>query len=254
MNELKYLQAIDFEINLGCPLAGLHSGICPITDPDRWKKLDRTHVMANADIIASVDEAYNQLGFRGWILWHYFNDPILGLDRLEQLVPQLRKVVPQARLGFFTSGEKADLDLARLKIFDKVWWRNYLSRGTSAVRASHPNLIVDPAPVLDARMTTPPRLNNRKRCRRMWDELAFDFYGHAHICTGDWRGEVRLGNIQDGLFPIVQKYLTIRDTISQQPMALDAPAFCQNCALSMRDGDCIIDEPLFKEITIYRGF
>lgn len=254
-DELRYLQALDFEISLGCPFAGLHDGICPVSDPRRWDHLDTSQPLNDVQILNACHIAYHRLGFRGWVLWHYFNDPLDGLDRLKHLIPQIKALVPEARFGLFTNGARLPKDLSRLLIFDQIWLRNYLGRDFSAVQAAHPAVLIDPAPVLDARMSTPPRLNNQRRCRRMWDEMVFDYYGHGHICTGDWRGEVTIGNLYTVPFEtIVANYLAVRAAISQQPMAPNAPAFCQNCALTMRDGNCIIDPAIFAEVTQHRGF
>src|SRR5512139_288784 len=256
MNELYYLQAIDFEVSPGlCALSKVHAGICPISDPQRWDFVDISQPMTDESIIEACDVAYHELGFRGWVLWHFYNDPILSLPRLEKLIPRLKERVPEARTGLFTAGEPMPKDLSRLLVFDKIWLRNYRGNDTSEIQKVHPLVLVDSAPVLDARMTTPPKLNNQKRCRRMWDEMIFDYYGNSHICTGDWQGHVKIGNLADTPFrTIVDQYMEIRDAIAQEPMAPGAPAFCQNCNLSMRDGNCIIDFPIFREITSYRGF
>jgi hypothetical protein len=254
-DELKYIQAIDFEISLGCPLVGLHMNICPVSDQNRWNGLPRANPLSDDLILLCCVTAYHELGFRGWVLWHYFNEPLLALNRIERLIPRLKQLVPEARTALFTNGERLPQDLNRLLVFDKISLKNYTGRDVSRLVALHPNIAVDPKPELDARMQDVPRLNADRRCRRMWDELIIDFYGNGHICTGDWRGAVPIGNVWSESFAdIVTNYMSIRARISQEPMAEDAPGFCRHCTHSMREGDCIIDADLFAEISEHRGF
>jgi len=251
---LAMLQAIAFEISVGCPLSKLHSGICPISDKHRWDKLDTSRPMSDELIIDSCETAYHQLGFRGWITWHNFNEPMLEFDRIENLILQLRERISTFRTEVSTNGEVLPDDLKRMKCFDRIRLKNYTGRDQSALLASHPNVEHDATPFLDERMASPV-IQNQHRCRRMYDELPIDFYGNGHICAGDWQGNVPIGNIwDDGIEDVAERFLAVRDQIGQEPVAPDAPEYCRNCGLSMRYGDCIIDQEIFEEITQKRGY
>jgi len=263
MNDLlRFLQSLSFEINIGCPLAKLHEGICPIGDRGRYD-----HVRAPSrritieDVRDCAKAAYGELGFRGWIQWHYYNDPGLMLREIAAAIPGLREAVPGIRIGLYTSGVmfgREPADLEPLRLFDGVWLRDYTGhRDWVKELVDFPNVRVDTAPVLDKRMSTPPADEPMPtRCRRCWDELCIDHFGYGHVCTGDWRRRVDIGNLWDGrgFVEICERFNTVRDLICQEPMPPEAPEFCRRCRLSMREGDCIIDQEIFEQVKVKRGF
>jgi len=255
---LRYLQALDFEINRTCPLAKLHAGLCPISDPHRYDHVKDKSRAINMDIVQlCAQAAYGKLLFRGWVQFHYFNDPGDALGVICPAIPALRAAVPGIRLGLFTNGEMLGADLSQLRLFDGLWIRDYPNvRDGSRDTAGSPGVHIDAMPQLDSRMTTPlAKEPLTTRCRRMWDELCIDHYGYGHICTGDWRRAVDIGNVfDDGFAAVCERFNAVRDLICQEPMPPDAPAFCRYCQMSMRYGDCIIDEKIFNEARAYRGF
>jgi hypothetical protein len=252
--DLSLLQAIAFEISVGCPLATLHAGVCPISDPHRWDNLDTSRPITDDIIIRSCVSAYDDMGFRGWITWHYFNEPLLAFDRIEHLIRTLRSLIPTFRTEVSTSGEVLPNDLSRLRCFDRIRLKNYRGHNHSKLDAIHPRVEYDDHPYLDNRMSIPPSLSS-SRCRRLFDEMPIDHYGNGHICSGDWRGVVKIGNIWDiGITGVATNYIAIRDIISQEPMPATAPEHCRMCAVPDRTGDCIIDEIIFREVTQYRGY
>ena len=257
---LRYLQSLSFEVNPFCPLAKFHAGICPISDPHRYDHVkDFSKNISLATVTDCAKEAYATLGFRGWVQFHYYNDPGLMIDELAVLIPAMRASIPGLRVGLFTSGIMfAKEDLPKLRLFDGVWLRNYLGRRKWAEELKdYPMVKIDEQPVLDKRMTTPPADEPTKtRCRRMWDELCFDYHGYGHICTGDWRRAVDIGDLWTGrgFVEVCERFNAVRDLICQEPMPPDAPAFCRFCQMSMREGDCIIDPAIFEEVKVKRGF
>jgi hypothetical protein len=255
---LRYLQALDFEINRTCPLARLHAGLCPISDPHRYDHVANRSRTINMDVVQlCARAAYGKMLFRGWVQFHYFNDPGDAIDAICTGIPGLRDAVPGIRLGLFTNGEMFGSDLSKLRMFDGVWIRNYRqARNWHRDTAGIPGVRIGDLPNLDSRMTTPPAAEPLlTRCRRMWDELAIDHYGYGHICTGDWRRQVDIGNVfDDGFDAVCQRFNAVRDLICQEPMPPEAPKFCRYCQLSMRVGDCIIDQRIFDDIVKHRGF
>ena len=263
MNDtLKFLQSLSFEVNIRCPLATLHEGICPISDPHRYDHVKNAAQKITLDTVRECAAvAYGELGFRGWVQFHYFNDPGLMLREIAAAIPAMRTAVPGIRLGIFTSGVmigRNAVDLEPLRLFDGVWLRDYLgNRDWLKELADFPNVRIDTAPVLDKRMTTPPAAEPTKvRCRRCWDELCIDHFGYGHVCTGDWRRAVDIGDLWTGrgFIEICERFNSARDLICQEPMPPEAPEFCRHCLLSMREGDCIIDHEIFEEVKVKRGF
>lgn len=261
---LHYLQSVSFEINLGCPLAKEHAGICPISAAGRWDGLNTSRPLTDDLILESVRILYGQLGFRGWINWHYFNDPALAFDRIEAIIPLLRQQSPAIRIGLFTNGIAIPKDQIRCKVFDAIWLKDYThSRDWTVLRKCGVRVAYEPHPTLDDRMVCPP-LGNQKsspgkgkpgeiRCNRLFDEMIVDHYGYGHICTDDWLRKVDIGNVWEiGIRGVTEKFLAVRSQISQQPMPSDAPNHCRECGCPDKFQQCVIDGPIYQETQTWK--
>lgn len=245
---LYYLQSVSFEINLGCPLAAVHTA-CPICVKTRFNGSDTSRPLTDDIILASIDTLYNKLRFRGWVNWHYFNDPAVAFDRISAMIPAIRKTAPNARVGLFTNGIALPKDVSRCVVFDRIWLKDYThDRDWSVLRKLMP-VAYDPTPRLDARLTLPrdPQPGQR-RCNRLYDELPIDHYGYGHICTDDWNRVVDIGNIWDiGIEGVAAKHVAVRDKIRTSPMADMAPDWCKTCGMPDKFQNCVIDNDIYRE-------
>lgn len=121
---MKHTQFLIFEIGPDCNLACQHRERCPSGDPDRYGRLDTSELLGDDQIINSVKVAH-ELGFKGLIGWHYYNEPTLYWDRLTRLTNAIRGKVPAARFILWTNGTSLPNDLSELSVFTQMWVSNY---------------------------------------------------------------------------------------------------------------------------------
>ena len=239
-------QMLIFEINSGCNLATAHAGKCPISDPHRWDNLDATRPLTDDVICQSVHTAYNKLGFRGYVAWHFYNEPCSNWPRLRALMQRIKMETPQARFYVFTNGELLPHDREQIEIIDALWISNYCGQDWSDVTAWHPQIVVHHKPPLDDRLVIRPD-QSRRRCLRPFTEIVCDYYGNFHICCFDWQGKVKLPNIWDvGYEAAVAEYVKIQNVLSHNPMSADAPAFCRVCR--WRNDACPIVTKIWRDM------
>lgn len=253
---LHYLQSVSFEINRDCPLAELHAGVCPISVEERYDNCDQSRTLTDAVILESVDALYNTLNFRGWINWHYFNDPAMEFDRIEALIPQLRALSPKVRISLFTNGIFLPEDLTRCKCFDKIWLKDYVgTRDWTVLKQLRMDLYYEAHPRLDHRLLCGSDPNpGATKCNRMFDEMIIDYYGYGRICTDDWLRKVDIGNVwDDKITGVAAKFVAVRSTIRTTPMHPDAPEHCKRCACPDKFQQCIIDPAIWQECQRWGG-
>jgi glycosyltransferase involved in cell wall biosynthesis len=225
---MRNTQFLIFEIGTGCQLAKEHQGKCPI---DQIRREGRP--LKDEEIISAARIAYERHGFRGFIGWHYYNEPTLLIDRVLGLMEQIRKVVPQSRFVLWTNGISRPTD-PRVSLFEQVWVTDY--RGDAAqVRQHYEKLgVIQTFTVdndLDNRIaeTKSNPIKTGNRCLRPFTELIFDNCGGAHLCCYDWRREVNLGNLRDGLSIVLGKRQIVMGNVCCQPMKNEAPTRCLQC-------------------------
>jgi hypothetical protein len=228
---MKYTQFLIFEVCLECNLGGVH-GKCPNMHPDRYRGGDRTRPMTDEQIIDAAAKAY-AAGFRGAIGFHYYNEPLLAKDRIFRLVAAIRAGNPAARFVLWTNGTKVPGDAAGLDelkgIFDLAWVTAYDGGDYSRLRRVVPKVNVVKWG-LDNRASDPLQKDNRASCCRMFSELIFDYYGNAHFCCIDWRGDIKIGNLHDQDFAAIWgRFAEYRGAASHEPMLPGAPAACLRC-------------------------
>lgn len=226
---MRYLQFLDFEICRGCNLANEHAQ-CPTTSELRYAGLPHTTPMTDEQIIEIAVAAYTVHGFRGFVGWHYYNEPLVAATRMWALMAAIKQRAPQARFLLWTNGELIPEDAAQFGRFDQIWITNYRNQDFSRVAAVCPNTHVKPA-ALDTRRDM-ARKDSSAPCVRPFVELIFDYYGNAHICCMDWQGRASPGNIHTSpLEQIVGRMQSLRQSVSGAAMWPDAPPVCRTCAL-----------------------
>jgi len=247
---MRYTQFIATEICRECNYAKIHEHKCPSGDEDRYGRLDTSQPMTDDQIVDLVVTAYAEMGFRGLWAAHLYNEPCLAFDRIEKVFLRIRSRVPAARSVLWTNGTKLPKDLNRLQIFSQMWVSNYLNRDWRFLEEYVPKVTVMPD-VLDIRNEGRIRVDNR-RCLRMFNELIFDYYGNAHICCVDIRGEVHLGNIhRDSFQSIVDQFRWVRKDVIRDPMPAAAPSICRLCPLKFPDRVGYLDESIWPAAQQY---
>lgn len=238
---LSLTQFLVFEICRACNLCQKHSAHCPSADQDRYGRLDTSNELTDEVIVQSIREA-RQMGFRGEIAWHYYNEPMLAWDRLRPLMATIRQQWPDQRFALWTNGTSFPADLSELAIFDDVWVSNYENKPWSTILGPHVKRLHVLNGQLDGRKRPAERASDAS-CLRPYNELIIDHYGNGHLCCADWRGEVWLGNVfRDGFAAVAAQYLGVRDTVRQKPLPSNAPAACRLCRVRQSHvGDLVTD-------------
>jgi hypothetical protein len=244
-------QFLVFEISPDCNLSGGHAPACPSGNPLRWAKVDTSRPIANDLIVDCCRQAYDEMGFRGQVAWHYYCEPMLAWDRLRELMPRIKEEVPDARFCLWTNGTRMPADLSELKIFDTIWVSNYRRTKWDFLRQHVADMHVLGG-VFDTRTDGSTRISG-SRCLRPFNEFILDHYGNGRLCCMDWRAKVPLGNVWEvRLRSIVERFVAIRNKIMWTPIDENAPAVCRACAYRQSDAARLVD-PIFREIERYAG-
>jgi len=102
MPSLRNLQLLVFEAGDGCNLACQHDK-CPAHTGDRWGA-DPAAYLTDEQIIDAAVTCITDYQFSGLVCWHYYNEPMLYIDRILRLSQAIRERAPEARFGLWTNG------------------------------------------------------------------------------------------------------------------------------------------------------
>lgn len=231
-NSLREIQLLNIEIGEACNLADRHEK-CPASAGDRWRGARDGAPLTDAEIIALAVEAYERLGFRGLIGWHYYCEPLLYRERVVSLCHAIRERVPEARFGLWTNGTLVGEDAADLSVFDRAWCSCYEGAPVpAALRLAVPDTIALPG-TLDDRINA--RDSSSDPCWRPFSELAIDARGYVHLCCVAYHGDEAIGNVHnESLADIAYWFNDFRRRLSVR-MDEHAPAFCRSCGSRMCD-------------------
>jgi hypothetical protein len=229
---MKYIQFLSIEIGRACNYAKLHEGYCPSIDCDRYGNLDTTSEITNDEILDVVRQSY-KMGFNGFIAFHYYNEPMLFIDRIEIVIQNVKNEFENAKFCLWTNGSKIDENLDKMKLFDSIYITQYVkNKQFNYVR----NYMKDSAKIvtlsgnLDNRRKNFKINNNLDQCVKPFNELIIDIYGNAHMCCMDWKGEIELGNIKKNDFVnIHEKFFKIREQLITNPISDNSPSICKKC-------------------------
>jgi hypothetical protein len=231
---LAFTQLLSFEIGRACNLAQAHAYACPSADVNRYGRLDISRELSD-DVIVACVLAARDMGFAGQVAFHYYNEPMLSWDRIKALIPLILTTVPEAKFCLWTNGTVLPDPISELSVFSSIWVSNYASRDWKQILAPTGAEIHIQDGRLDGRKEMRERADH-SHCLRPYNEMVVDVYGNCHLCCADWRGEVHVGNVlKDSFQTVADNFVALRETLSRNPVAKDAPAYCLLCSLKMRD-------------------
>lgn len=229
---LKYTQMMNFEIGDKCNLTGIHSK-CPSNVVRQGKEL------TDEVILSLVNEVYTKYGFRGFLAWHYYNEPMLQANRIFNLMEQIRKEFPESRFLLWTNCTILPKD-NRIKFFEKAFCTDYLNVGYSKLleyfKEGCDVWYKGKDTLLDGRLVTSLGEVSFVRCLRPFVDLIIDNYGTVPLCCFDWQNTVKVGNIwENSLEEILEAREIIRKKICGKEMLKDAPERCLRCQCREND-------------------
>jgi len=228
---LSLTQILSFEIGKDCNLSKLHDK-CPNSRMTRTE-----HSLTDEIIVNAAVDAYNNLGFAGYISWSFYNEPMLHHERIFSLMERIRNKVPRSRFLLWTNGTILVED-SRMKLFERVYVTNYNSVAMEKLQQCFGVNVISIAslrdekgvPILDDRLNHYGK-SERNSCTLPFDNLVISYTGEAYFCCVDWQNEIKIGNIfESTLAEIDKNRLEILKKISIKDMTKDAPSACIGCA------------------------
>tara|TARA_B100002003_G_scaffold251738_2_gene297103 strand:- start:3010 stop:4344 length:1335 start_codon:yes stop_codon:yes gene_type:complete len=229
-------QFLNFEIGRSCDLAREHKSFCPSIDRDRYGTLSIEKILKDELIIESIKYAVN-LGFKGFIGFHYYNEPTLFFDRIMRIVAAVENIYDTPRFCLWTNGTYLDENLDNLKHFERIVISNYQKKDWSYIEKfmKKNGELQTMGGELDQRKYNFDIDDEVAPCFRPLVELIIDYYGNGHMCCMDWKGEINLGNIQiEGFKYIVDKFLQVRDQLLLSPISEESPLLCKQCKMKLK--------------------
>lgn len=176
MNTIRYLT---FEINRHCGNAAAHEGRCPISHPERYKFSTSTVELPDT-LILGFWRWTRRRGFRGIVLWHMYNEPVIDMDRISYLMAMMKLEDKFQPFQLTTSipGEYPAFDIVKVSKYENgADLDNRIETNTGEGRPYQ-----EMAP--------------RGWCGRgLGWEVLIDNFGNWCLCCGDWRCEEAVGSI-----------------------------------------------------------
>lgn len=162
------------------------------------------------EVFTKIIDQLRLIGFRGYLTYHFFNEPLLNRD-LEELVRHAARYLPRARHVIFTNGDlltsarASSLFAAGVNLFmvsnhgghrltefvehlERTWWifhpRIWIRRFTQARSLFNRGGLVE--------VTRPRRFDY---CSYLAFEMVIDVDGNVVLCCNDYYGATQFGNI-----------------------------------------------------------
>jgi hypothetical protein len=223
---MKKTSILSFEVCNCCNLKNDHP-MCPINEDHHP---DKTRAMDDDTIVRTAGIAYT-LGFAGYIAFHYYNEPLMASARCINLIKRIRGENPKAKFLLWTNGRLIPRDGGAIMLshFDKIYVTNYDGADYSFLNTVCMDVTIA-TPNMDARRHDDELNDDGLFCLRPFNEIVIDYFGGMRLCCIDWRGHVRIGNVQVMPFTLlVKKFVAIREAVAHAPMSPEAPEFCRTC-------------------------
>lgn len=250
MESIKYTQLISFEIGDKCNLTSIHPK-CPSNATRHGKEL------TDELILALITKIY-KYGFRGFLAWHYYNEPLLQADRVFSLMEKIKKDFPYSRFLLMTNCTVLPED-RRVKLFNLVLCTDYLNVGLDKLHKSFDGsgwigYKGQNYCLLDDRFENPKADKQSGRCLKPLIDFIIDNYGEVHFCCYDWSSTVKVGNVwKDSFEDILKKREMLIEKICGKELIEGAPECCFVCTFregnphSVRDLDGTIANEAFRK-------
>ena len=223
------IKEIAFEIGEECNLKSQHKK-CPINS--RCYNKSNGKLTANR-IVELIDEA-NEMGFEGYFAFHYYNEPLLYKDKMEQIINSR----PNNKYLLWTNGTLLNRDIADnsiLRKFNQIVITCYDVKQLEfykKIKDYYKNVQIALWDLDDRiKIYELPKVN-KNPCERVLVEIPIDYYGNVHLCCEDWNNEYEIGNvIHNSLKDIVysEVYNHTRTMSKNGVLKDDCPAICKRC-------------------------
>jgi hypothetical protein len=234
MVNLSFLRHLSFEINDSCILDSIHN-LCP-RNSNRWEYSTSFDPITKEDVVNFATYCTN-LGFKGLINFHYYNEPLCTKELMLSIVDLL----PNNLFSLWTNG-------ILLKKEDEKWLGKFTDVMITLYDGFYENIdfiyyLLSNFPNVRCQLEdfddrkneliTPKYNPQIWHCNRPNWELVIDYYGNGHICCGDWKGELKIGNIKTMPYDeFLNNWIKVK-TLTLRPWTEDTfkdiPRICQIC-------------------------
>ncbi len=221
LNEIKeYFQEIEelnIETHSACNYASVHCDLCPVST--------RTEMFGNfkleTDVIYSLFDDLNFLGYTGRSLFHSYNEPLMD-KRIYDILKEHKKRCPMAKTGILTNGKLLNKETGK-KLIDagitQLLVSDYgkhdpeevgldesqrISEVINYLKDKYPDVEYNiGAAYLDDRMHF-YNLEESKQlkgqlhpCRRVKWQMVITSCGNLQLCCYEWKKENKFGNLNE---------------------------------------------------------
>lgn len=219
MNNLNIMRYLTFEISRTCDMSHIHD-MCPVSHPERYKFGDTSNSLTDEIIINFWKWCRFNKAFRGIVMWSYYNEPTLVIDRIYGLMDVIKACDPDQPFRLLTNKPPTPEMKER---FDLIKFTNYAK---------------DP-PMDERRKTVSGEGKPYSQVQRAgwcgrgfgW-EVLIDNHGNWNLCCNDWRCEESVGNIfKDDWVRLLQKFESKARALrwDDEESYLRLPRLCRAC-------------------------
>lgn len=186
------LRFLSLEVSNKCSLAEEHKAFCPA----RLSHLRDAPPARDEDLVAFVKVAIKR-GFHGEIGYHYYCDPLEDKTRLRKLIHEIDYQCVLWTNGVLLTEE----DRSWLGVFSRIVVT--LHRPRDRERLERILVPFPQAQICTAAYDDRLAIYNAPAtwigpCIKPDEtELPVDYYGDLHLCCGDWKGQVWIGNVRE---------------------------------------------------------
>lgn len=239
---LQYNQFFIVELGSHCNLGKIHDK-CPTS-----KRIKKDTNLDDEKIIQLVTEAYTELGFKGYVGFHYYNEPMLQWERMLGLIAKIRENIPTSRFVLWTNGTVL-IDDKRFDDIEFVVVTNYANKPHEVYSKIYRNELLVIKENFDNRIAY-EGYGNSSPCTRTFIEFIVDCWGDVRMCCQDWEGRIIIGNVYDKpLKELVEKKLELSLAIARRISSNNEVCFNCNGRASYSGHDKEIDKKTLEFIS-----
>jgi hypothetical protein len=226
------LNLLSFDVGLKCQLWKLHKE-CPINAEERHPNKSFGHL--TPALVAQVIDQAQELGFKGWVTFHYYNEPLLYMDEISEIM----RLSSYDKFLLWTNGLLLAEHQSSLERFHTIHITDYQlpnSPDFQKIMAEHPgiNWVIRKIS-LDARFSSTEKTQAEVYCTRPeYLELPIDYYGNIHLCCYDWKGATQIGNILERKFSDSIQSNTFKALLAGLKSGAKVPNVCKSCRFQTR--------------------
>ena len=193
---LKNHKMIAFEVTDKCDMKHLHPE-CPINA----QNYNMRHGPLDEERICKAIEEANALGFKGYIEFHYYCEPLLEKEMILNIIKRNKKnkfnLITNGRLLSRNIEENKflkDFSIIIISCYDMEYMPFY-----EGLKKQYKNITISKEDKLDNRLEfyNHPKHDTATICGRPFFELPIDHYGDVRLCCFDWKRTCVIGNINE---------------------------------------------------------